>query len=195
MSIKISLKFIPEGSINNKSVLFQVMAWRRQATSYYLNQCWPSFLTHICGTRGRWVNWCRLSYQINIHGNIKPNSLCVVGNWSIADWTRICQSYFIAKIILGIGLANGRRRYIVTSSHIGLAQNGLCNGTGQPRDCPIILSDRDWDFWSPMLKSFRLSLFDSEAVCINVTMTITGAPDSTIQYSQNLSFSLWPLSL
>ena len=31
------------------------MAWRRQATNHYLNQCWPSFLTHICGTRGRWV--------------------------------------------------------------------------------------------------------------------------------------------
>ena len=23
-----------------------------QATSHYLNQCWPSSLTHICGTRG-----------------------------------------------------------------------------------------------------------------------------------------------
>ena len=28
-----------------------------QATSHYLNQCWPDSLTHICGTRGRWVNW------------------------------------------------------------------------------------------------------------------------------------------
>ena len=25
-----------------------------QATNHYLNQCWPSSLTHICGTRGRW---------------------------------------------------------------------------------------------------------------------------------------------
>ena len=54
MSIKISMKFIPEGSIDNKSVFAQVMAWRRQATSHYLNQCWPSFLTHICRTQ-RWV--------------------------------------------------------------------------------------------------------------------------------------------
>ena len=36
--------------------------WFRQwlvacsAPSHYLNQCWPSWLTHICGTRGRWVN-------------------------------------------------------------------------------------------------------------------------------------------
>ena len=55
ISIKISLKFIPKSPIDNKSVLDQVMAWRRQAPSHYLNQCWPSFLTHICGTRGRWV--------------------------------------------------------------------------------------------------------------------------------------------
>ena len=27
-----------------------------QATSHYLNQHWPSSLTHICDTRGRWVN-------------------------------------------------------------------------------------------------------------------------------------------
>ena len=25
-----------------------------QATSHYLNQCWPSSLTHICGTSGGW---------------------------------------------------------------------------------------------------------------------------------------------
>ena len=29
-----------------------------QATSHYLKHCWPSSLTHICGTRGRWVKWC-----------------------------------------------------------------------------------------------------------------------------------------
>ena len=26
-----------------------------QVVSHYLNQCWPSWLTHICGTRGRWA--------------------------------------------------------------------------------------------------------------------------------------------
>ena len=28
----------------------------KQATSHYLNQCWPSSLTHICSTRERWVS-------------------------------------------------------------------------------------------------------------------------------------------
>ena len=27
-----------------------------RVTSHYLNQCWPSSLTHICGARGKWVN-------------------------------------------------------------------------------------------------------------------------------------------
>ena len=26
-----------------------------QTISHYMNQCWPSSVTHVCGTRGRWV--------------------------------------------------------------------------------------------------------------------------------------------
>ena len=53
--IIISLKFASKGPIDNKSVLAQVMAWRRRATSHYLNQWWPSSLTHKCVTRPQWV--------------------------------------------------------------------------------------------------------------------------------------------
>ena len=52
--IEISLKFVPKCPIDNKTVMVQVRA--EQATSCYLNQCWRSSPTHICGTRGRWVN-------------------------------------------------------------------------------------------------------------------------------------------
>ena len=41
--IEISLKFIP--------------------TSHYLNQCWPDSLTHIGGTRGKWVNLIHKSHN------------------------------------------------------------------------------------------------------------------------------------
>ena len=34
-----------------------------QATSHYLNQCWPDSLTHICDTRGRWIN-CKSDLMI-----------------------------------------------------------------------------------------------------------------------------------
>ena len=32
------------------------MAWCRQATSHYLNQCWPIFMVPYSGTRPQWVN-------------------------------------------------------------------------------------------------------------------------------------------
>ena len=50
ISIKISLKFIPKGPIDNKSALFQVMAWRRTGDKPLPE----SMLTQF--TRGRWVN-------------------------------------------------------------------------------------------------------------------------------------------
>ena len=43
VSIKISLKFVPMGPINNIPALVQIMAWRRKATkatSHYVNQWW-----------------------------------------------------------------------------------------------------------------------------------------------------------
>ena len=50
--IEISLKFVSRGTIDNNPALILIMAWR-----YYLNQCRPNSLTHICGTRGRWVQF------------------------------------------------------------------------------------------------------------------------------------------
>ena len=50
---------IPRSLIDNKTTLVQVMADAEQKTSHYLNQCWPSSLTHICGTRGIWVKAIR----------------------------------------------------------------------------------------------------------------------------------------
>ena len=52
--IKISPKFVLKGPINKIPALVQIMAWRRPC--HYLNQCWPGSPTHICGTRGRWVD-------------------------------------------------------------------------------------------------------------------------------------------
>ena len=47
-------KFVPKGPIDNQSALGRVVAWRRTGDNH-LNKCWPSLLTHICGTWGRWV--------------------------------------------------------------------------------------------------------------------------------------------
>ena len=55
---------------DNKSTLVQVMAWCHQASSHYLNQCWPGYGV----TWPQWVNhckyyleqWCPIS-MINSH--------------------------------------------------------------------------------------------------------------------------------
>ena len=52
--IHILRKFVPKVSVHNKSASVQVRA--KQATSHYLNQRWPSLVTHICITQSRWVN-------------------------------------------------------------------------------------------------------------------------------------------
>ena len=41
ISIKISLKFVPKGPINNIPALVQMMAWRRPG--HYLKQCWLDY--------------------------------------------------------------------------------------------------------------------------------------------------------
>ena len=42
---KIALKWMSMDLTDDKSTLVQVMAWCRQATSHYLSQCWPRFMS------------------------------------------------------------------------------------------------------------------------------------------------------
>ena len=56
ISIKISPKFVPKGSINNNPALGQIMAWRRSGDKPLSEPMMVSLLTHICVTRPQWVN-------------------------------------------------------------------------------------------------------------------------------------------
>ena len=56
ISIKMSLKFVPRGPINNISALVQIMAWRRPGDKPLSEPMMVSSLTHICVTRPQWVN-------------------------------------------------------------------------------------------------------------------------------------------
>ena len=58
--IKISLKFVPKGPINNIPALVQIMAWRRPGDKPLSEPMMVSLLTHICVTRPQWVNTLRL---------------------------------------------------------------------------------------------------------------------------------------
>ena len=50
ISIKISLKFVPKGPINNNPALVQIMAWRRSGDKPLSEPMMVSLLTHICVT-------------------------------------------------------------------------------------------------------------------------------------------------
>ena len=52
--IKISLKFVPKGQINNIQALVKIMAWRRPGDKPSSEPRMESLLTHICVTRPQW---------------------------------------------------------------------------------------------------------------------------------------------
>ena len=51
ISIKIPVKFVPKGPINNIPALFQIMAWRRPGDKPLSETMMVTLLTHICVTR------------------------------------------------------------------------------------------------------------------------------------------------
>ena len=46
---------MPRDLTDDKSTVVQVKAWCRQATSHYLSQCWPRFMSPYGFTRPQWV--------------------------------------------------------------------------------------------------------------------------------------------
>ena len=64
ISIKISLKFVPKGPINNIPALVQIMAWRRRGDKPLSEPMMTSLPTHICVTRPQWVRWDIVRWQM-----------------------------------------------------------------------------------------------------------------------------------
>ena len=70
--IKISMKFVPKGSINIIPALFQIMTWRRPGDKPLSEPMVISLPTHICVTRPQWVKMSicivfKHTLEINIH--------------------------------------------------------------------------------------------------------------------------------
>ena len=61
--IRILLKFVPKGLIDNKSELIQEMAWHRSGDEPLSESMVVSLLRHICVTWPEWVNqvWTNIS--------------------------------------------------------------------------------------------------------------------------------------
>ena len=77
---KIALRWMSTDLIDDKSTLVQVMAWCHQATSHYLNLCWPRSVSPYGVTRPQWVKSYSLDlcYVIVLIKSYKPHP---VGNW------------------------------------------------------------------------------------------------------------------
>ena len=54
--LKISLKFVPQGPINNIPALVQIMAWRGPGDKLLSGPMMVRLLTYICVTQPQWVN-------------------------------------------------------------------------------------------------------------------------------------------
>ena len=92
--IKISLKFVLKGPINNDLALLQIMAWRLDGAKPLSEPMMDSLLMHICVTRSQWLKpssrWCastdallessRLA-AVQCHGH-SPNRLIWGDPWS-----------------------------------------------------------------------------------------------------------------
>ena len=76
ISIKISLKFVPKGPINNIPALVQIMAWRRPGDKPLSEPMAVSLLTHICITRPQWVKWKTAGTPVHQQCCAKPSKCC-----------------------------------------------------------------------------------------------------------------------
>ena len=64
--IKISLKFVPNGPINNIPALVQIMAWHRSGDKPLSEPMMVSLLTYICLTRPHWVKHVGLVTETDV---------------------------------------------------------------------------------------------------------------------------------
>ena len=71
ISIKISLKFVPKGPINDISALLQIMAWRHPGDKPLSEPMMVNLPTHICLSWPQWVNSLALLLHLmwNFHCN------------------------------------------------------------------------------------------------------------------------------
>ena len=67
ISLKISLKFIHKGSINNIPALVQIMDWNRPGDKPLYEPMMVSLPMYICVTRPQWVKECIINSYYNLH--------------------------------------------------------------------------------------------------------------------------------
>ena len=76
--IKISLKYISKGPIDNIPALVQIMAWRRPGAKPLSEPMMARLSVHICITLSQWVKTNLSSYWNFVSWQVKFISICLV---------------------------------------------------------------------------------------------------------------------
>ena len=99
-SIKTSLKFVPEGPINNIPALVQRMAWRWPGDKPLSEPMMVRLLTHICVTWPQWVNTWRLE-QNGCHQWVWVMACHLLRAKPLPEpMLTFCQSEFLEQMLL-----------------------------------------------------------------------------------------------
>ena len=121
ISSKIALRWTSLDLNDDTSTLVQVMAWCSQATSHYLSQCWPRFMSPYGVIRPQWVKFARPSdtylHQetrqaiIGSDNGLLPvrclNQWWLIVNQMFKNWIDIC-TFSLKKIHLKMSLVKCR---------------------------------------------------------------------------------------
>ena len=111
ISIKISLKFVPKGPINNNPALVQIMAWRWSGDKPISEPMMVWLPTHKCVTRPQWVKglfWLCLQWFL-IPFMVTSPARMLNQFWIIVNWTTT----------KGINLIHNKtQRFSVTNMHL-----------------------------------------------------------------------------
>ena len=79
--IKISLKFVPKGSINNIQALVQIMAWHRPGDKPLSEPTMVRLTIHICITQPQWVEVAVELFKWNFRNSSSLMEFCVGCFW------------------------------------------------------------------------------------------------------------------
>ena len=105
ISIKISLRFVHKGPINNIPAMVRMMAWRRIGDKPLSEPMMVSLPTHICVTRPQWVN-CRgfarhlICYSEQCHINIELHVRKRKSQMTACQILKKCVSNFVFSTVL-----------------------------------------------------------------------------------------------
>ena len=103
--IKISLKFVPKGPINDIPALVQIMAWRRLGNKPLSEPIVDRLPMHLCVTRPQWVKKCStkvVCFSSNWLTGIPASKISPVSNRmnSVQHWLDIITFIFVIIVII-----------------------------------------------------------------------------------------------